>query len=309
MSRDYLMDIAPTRPLIVRVVSGLGNQLFQYAAGVSLARQLGRPLRLDTSWYDHFQRHVVKRRFALDRLNVSERGEFATGAGRYLLGLMSSGNRLLRPVADRVLPMARIQPVRERRRYRHDPGIVAGTDPDRSLYLIGYWQNHQYFREGQERFRREFTPRAGLSDEASHLLSRIHNEPSVFIHVRRGDYANFGVRMLDVEYYRSSYDRLRAMGLGNAPVYVFSEDMDWARGALDFIPRMEVVDYDSPDREIEDLMLMSECAAGIIANSSYSWWGAALGADSRRPICCPRDWHGGSEDAFSDLLFPEWIAV
>jgi hypothetical protein len=112
--------------------------------------------------------------------------------------------------------------------------------------------------------------------------------------VRRGDYITYGGEKaaLPLQYYKDALQLLRSEGVNVHRWLVFSDDPNWTRSNFSFLTGAEFVDYQSVNRDVEDLMIMKYCAAGIIANSSYSWWGAALGSSVERPIVAPdRYWH------------------
>jgi hypothetical protein len=132
-----------------------------------------------------------------------------------------------------------------------------------------------------------------------------------FIHIRRGDYASLvgDSGLLPLDYYRRAVRALENVTGGGIHWLVFAEDEAWARQHMAFLPEWQLVDYDSPDRDIEDMQLMAACNAAIIANSSYSWWGAALGDQPGRPVVAPdRYWNrpGAGTDAW---VLPSWLSI
>jgi hypothetical protein len=176
------------------------------------------------------------------------------------------------------------------------------------IYLNGYWQTSNYFLAVREELQRKILSFPLTSSGAQDLSSRIHLRQSGFIHIRRGDYTTLvgDTGLLPVHYYQKAVQMIGGTGWH---WFVFSEDGDWARSNLGFLRSWELVNYASGNRDIEDLQLMAACKAGIIANSSYSWWGAALGERPGRPIFAPdRYWNRDGSDV-DDWVLPEWRTV
>lgn len=179
------------------------------------------------------------------------------------------------------------------------------------IYLNGYWQTAVHFLSVQESLLPLLLPRFSPSSAASAWMEKVRRRPAAFVHVRRGDYAWTAgeAGLLPTGYYQRAAKALRSE-LGSEPAwFVFAEDGNWARSNLDFLPEFQLVDYESPDRDIEDLQLMAACDAGIIANSSYSWWGAAMGDRPGRLIIAPdRYWNRKGADTTAWRL-PVWQPV
>jgi hypothetical protein len=131
------------------------------------------------------------------------------------------------------------------------------------------------------------------------------------MHVRRGDYLHYtgdnGV--LPAIYYSRALAKIDGMGKNISRWMIFSEDRDWALTHLSFIPNAEVIDYESSNRDIEDLMIMKSCSAGVIANSSYSWWGAALGDHADRLIISPASYWKNAASNSTHWALPHWTLV
>jgi hypothetical protein len=102
---------------------------------------------------------------------------------------------------------------------------------------------------------------------------------------------------------------LRSAGFADTRWIIFSEDVDWVREKLDFLGNWELVEYKSANRDIEDLQLMAACDAGIVANSSYSWWGAAIGDRPERLIVAPQTYWNTEQSDLSEWVLPGWQRV
>jgi hypothetical protein len=173
-------------------------------------------------------------------------------------------------------------------------------------YLSGYFQNELYFKGIAEKIRHEFTIRSEVSEQTKALFLKMRSQPTVSVHVRRGDYIEndsfnnfFGT--CDVDYY------IKACGaiyrLASSPFWVFSsDDPKWVRSSLlpalqerKLVANYEVVDWTGSQRAYEDIYLMRSAHHNIIANSSFSWWGAWLNPRPNKKGFCAQPMATGWE--------------
>jgi hypothetical protein len=274
--------------VIVRINSGLGNQLFQFAHGMALAERMGGRLTYDTTWFSIVAGlHPVRRRLRLQELNIRLPEAFS-GARRLAVGITAAffdkfgrGKTLLSAIGNMKViqeDISQSDNIEETCRNGHG-----------RLYLNGYWQTNCSYMKVHEKLLRELRPKHRLSIGAEALIAKVSSGNTGFVHVRRGDYIHFmgDKGLLPLNYYSNALAKMQEIGKGIDYWLIFSEDTAWAHTNMQFFPNAEIVDYQSPNRDIEDLMIMKACFAGIIANSSYSWWGAALGEHRDRPIIAP----------------------
>lgn len=258
--------------IIVKFEGGLGNQLFQYAAGCRLAHKLGTELKFDLS--------VVKRPsfpgnhdyYRLDKFNVRE--IFAT--------------------PEEIAALKNFRHVQE--------GNFSLSDvlscPD-NVYLEGFWQDERYFADIADIIRREFTLKNPLGAAARYWQEKISAaQCSVSIHVRHGDYLSLeslqihGV--LPLNYYRHCVDQLKQL-CPNLTVFVFSDNLNWCRKNFHFgVPTKFVAGEGLTDAE--ELHLMSLCKHNVIANSSFSWWAAWLNQNPDKKVFAPDPWFVGGHE-------------
>lgn len=282
------------RSVIVDVHSGLGNQMFQFAAGLGLARRNGCGLlvnRLETRG-----RTFLLDRFAID-LQFAPPGRLKwTGIRHYARRL-----NLVRPA------------VFWERTHAFDDRLGKLKPP---VWIHGYFQSELYFVDIADEIRRSFVLKHGLSPPAVEMAQAISRAAfPVSIHVRRGDYltgADDSIAFaLGIEYYHRATTLVASL-LGREPAYfIFSDDPDWAADALRFIPNRTLVTVGTDNPE-EDLILMSHCAHHIIANSTFSWWGAWLNARLDKIVVAPRQWFtpaGERRLNLSDLRPAGWILL
>jgi hypothetical protein len=190
--------------------------------------------------------------------------------------------------------------------HKKDARYLSCNHSGSTTWLQGYWQTSDHYLAVRDLLKERLKPSFQVSNGFKLLHSAIKNTPSVFIHVRRGDYATLGHGMLTPKYYVDAVERFPA-GMN---WFVFSEDLNWCRENLVLPGIIHYVDYASENRDEEDLLLMSECHGGVIANSSFSWWGAAIGDHDKRLIIAPKFRHGPEEgDLQLHRLLPNWVTI
>lgn len=296
--------------VVIRVTSGLGNQLFQLAWGVYVASKRDADLLLDTTWFGLVAGfHRPKRIFRLNRLH-GDYIEAFRGARRLAVGFFGALYDWKKVGLRPLEALGKMQVAQENSLTSRQPEGLFG-DPNRRLYLNGYWQTAEAFMATRLTLTPLLQPKAGLSNPATWWLNRIKSEPAAFVHVRRGDYAHWmGEQgMLPESYYRRAAETLRSKGFFARRWFVFAEDAAWAKQNLGFLGTHEFVEYESVQRDIEDLHLMAACDAGIIANSSYSWWGAALGDRDGRPVVAPDHYWNRPGTGTQHWGLPAWERI
>jgi hypothetical protein len=292
--------------IVVRQFSGLGNQLFQYAAGKYFARQTGAELRLATDRPRSQISHGYPRPFLLSHFSIPAPMQPLTR----LESAIFAPHPLLRPARVLLKAALGIQVYNEPLARRHTfieqiplrPGI-------RTLYLFGYWQSHRIVDAVAADLRRDLAFRDPPSRANLELLDRIARTPNaVSLHVRRGDFtlAAEGNRALPLAYYADAIAYFQQR-LEDPTFFVFSDDMAFTRHNLPGTPRGVFVDHNDDASSFEDLRLMSACHHHIIANSSFSWWGAWLNARPDKLVYAPRYWMTSPDSYYPGLLPPDWI--
>lgn len=285
--------------IIAGLMGGLGNQLFEYAAGRALAHARGARLLLDISSYDTDH---LGRQYRLDRFHV--RAEQATTADVQRVtrqGQRDLVSRVWRRI-ERGLPSYWRSVFVDREE---------GSDSElfrirRSVVLRGYWQSERYFQSIGPLLRQELTLRAPPEGPNAELAQEITDRDAVSLHLRRGDYvANNSHVVLSSAYYHAAVARIGRETL-DAHYYVFSDDIPWCRQHLDLALPMTFVDHNGPEADYEDLRLMSQCKHHIIANSSFSWWGAWLGQRPGQVVVAPQEWFRDPARTTRDLIPDRW---
>jgi hypothetical protein len=292
--------------VIVRLVGGLGNQLFQYAAARRLAIWHNTTFKLDISAFESYTRRV----YSLYPFNIQE--DFATPEEVVRLREPSQGRlrravfrlkRMLRPYNQRTS-------LREWRLNPYNPNFLRTSA---QVYLDGYWQTEKYFVDIADIVRREFTIKYAQDLQNRAVAEEIAATQAVSVHVRRGDYVSdpptsqvHGVCGLD---YYARCVSLIAQKVPSPHFFVFSDDPDWVVQNLHLDYPTTLVSQVDPSKSYEDLRLMSLCRHHIIANSSFSWWGAWLNAKPGKLVFAPQRWFQDTSVDTRDLLPEGWIKV
>jgi hypothetical protein len=265
--------------IIARLRGGLGNQLFQYAAAKALSLHHRTTLKLDLYTYS---RHRY-RKFELSKFRIE-----AAEASREEVHRYTGTN-----------PVSRY--LNKRENYFHCPKVFAqphyhffedffALPPD--IYLSGYWQSEKHFLSFATTIREQFQPVAPLDERNVELQARMRSQNSVAIHIRRGDYTSSSYSSFFSILSKSYYDLAIATigALRRSPVlYFFSDDPDWCSRNFD-IAGAEFVRHNEGDNSYKDMLLMSACRHNIIANSTFSWWGAWLNDNPEKVVIAPKQW-------------------
>ena len=291
------------------MLGGLGNQLFQYAAGRALAKRLGARLILDCTATSGAKRSFVLDRYPIDAEVVRNARGKPHSRHLRLPGVL--GRRLSDTFHDYLPTTYRIGEHRfkvfgEKQWFTYDPGFEKLSG---SIYLNGYWQSYRYFENAADLIRAELRPLWPPSDANRSWLARIEAANAVCMHVRRGDYLRHkaGPPLVCAHSYYDDALRHVRQSLEHPWIFVFSDDIAWCRETF-AASDMAFVDINGPDDAADDLRLMAACRHHIIANSSLSWWGAWLAWYPEQLVIAPQPWLPG-HPSHVDLLPAHWIKL
>jgi len=274
--------------IMTRLLGGMGNQMFQYAAGRSLSIRRRTDLVLDAQWFDvaHADPTTTTRSFELGVFDLSHATVWCAGMGQ--------PDHHLRD-----------------REFTYNPAFERAPADTR---LLGLWQSPRYFEDCADVIRRDFTFRAGLSDRNRALLARIVADPTaVSLHVRRGDYVTTArgravQGFIGEPYYERAVAWIRGR-IAEPTFYVFSDDPQWCRRHLTPGDACVYVDANTGADSYVDMWLMSRCRHHIIANSTFSWWGAWLDPDPEKLVVAPARWFRDASIDARDLLPAGWTRL
>ena len=156
--------------------------------------------------------------------------------------------------------------------------------------LKGHWQDLNYVESVKEQFFRQLNYSLLSTPKDREIVRQIKDTVSVSVHVRRGDYlkeSQYGV-IRGFNYYNRAIQLMQKL-CPNAVFYVFSDDIEWVRIQMQGYNAV-FIDWNKGDDSFKDLLLMSLCRHNIIANSTFSWWGAYLNRNSKKMVVCPDHW-------------------
>lgn len=290
--------------IIVHLTGGLGNQMFQYAFGRANTKRLGVDLALELS----NKTLRIHNGFELGRI-FNIQAKVATQADtQAVLGLQRYS--VIRH-SIKCLGLGNILLARyvEEPYFHFAPQMVAIPD---NTYVCGYWQSEKYFREITTVIRSDFSFKQPISKQNAMLAETISPLNSVSLHVRRNDYArdqkiNATHGLCSLDYYQAAI-RYIAQRVECPHFFVFSDDIAWVENNLKIEFPCQYVGHNQEVESYNDMRLMSLCRHHIIANSSFSWWGAWLNASAGKIVVAPKRWFANQTDVRD--LFPQgWVTL
>lgn len=260
----------------ISIQGGLGNQMFQYAHGRNLMVQKNKEIVFDTSFFkDNY--YDTKRLFSLNNFNLNNSIKFNNKKENIFL-----------------------------KNFKKIYSKITGN--------YGFYQSEKYFRKIKNIIIEEFTLKNPLANISKRWEEKIKLSPiSVSIHIRRGDYVNnpktnkyHGI--CGIEYYKKAINLLKNKIGENFEIFVFSDDIEWAKNNLSFNQQINFVS--SPEiPDYEEMYLMSLCKHNVIANSTFSWWGAWLNKNPDKIVIGPNQWFAKKTPNNSDVLPSDWIKI
>lgn len=302
--------------IITRLVGGLGNQMFQYAAGLALAHARRTVLKLDVSWFRESSEFEAHNRYALSCFNITE--QFATDdESEHLKDVQRTRAERWSIHLATVLRLQRYVRQNARignwhRAVQFHPYPEFHRQPDHT-YLDGMWQAEDFFAPVSDLLRSHFSFRYPPPKPVFELAAQISQGSSIAVHFRRGDYTrnstfNREMGVLDLDYYYRAVNRAREH-LPNATLYVFSDDIDSVE--KEFRPSAPVVFVRAvqPWHAHDKIRLMSLCNDIVIANSTFSWWAAWLNPSDSKLVIAPHPWFEQSTNNGDWVVPKSWLRL
>lgn len=290
--------------IISEVIGGLGNQMFQYAAGWAIAKEKETSLKLDISGYSKYPLHQG---FEIQKI-FSAQVDIASQADmKAVLGWQSGAffrKLLKRPY---LTPLRKASMVVEP--HFHFDNLRSKMDIDG--YLSGYWQSEKYFSDYAADIRKQFQFKQPFSSENRKWVELIERKNAVAIHVRRGDFvnqSNIDVHgACSIEYYALGIAYMLER-MADVEFFVFSDDVKWVKENLQIDAPCYHIENNKGADSFNDMRLMSLCRHNIIANSSFSWWGAWLNENGQQIAIAPQKWFASGMET-RDLIPPSWVLL
>ena len=291
--------------IVANLIGGLGNQMFQYACGRALSLRTGQALLLAT---DQFEGYTLHNGFELLRIfNIDAR--FANeDVLKSLLGWQSNP-KLRRLFGRPSMRWASGKGWCNEPYFQYWPAINQFTQ---SCYLHGYWQSEKYFSDFHGVIRQDFSFNFPWDDLDLKVRDRMRDGISASLHIRRGDYTQGKNKHVfapvNQDYYVNAVSILREK-FPDIALFAFSDDPTWVEEVLGpKLGGLHIVDHNSGIRSAHDMRLMASADHHIIANSSFSWWGAWLNPSPEKVVISPREWFLDGRD-ISTLLPRDWLKV
>lgn len=277
--------------ITIQLLGGLGNQMFQYAAAKSLAEKNKTKVRLDLTWFDQqFDSGTTPRTYELDCFVLDKK------IIRYEPSHLDFFKNML------------VYSYKEPH-FQYDPKFY---NLPKQTTLKGYFQSEKYFSDIRAILLEDFFWAKKPSGKNSLVLKEIQNTPNcVSVHVRRGDYvsnenaAKFH-GLTGVEYYQAAVKTI-AKSVNKIKLYIFSDEPEWCKKNLKFQHDTVYVSHNSEGSE--DMRLMKACRHNIIANSSFSWWGAWLNENPEKIVIAPKTWFSHGETNTNDVIPESWLKI
>lgn len=309
--------------IIVEITGGLGNQMFQYALYCKLKKLYpGKAIKLDITEYDGKQTHGLSddRRLELSKLSVDLGKDVASKKEIRRIKGYTGADTLIDKVLNKLTPR-RGKYIRENldkgyeTSYLECPNGELNSGLNDDVYLSGYWQCEKYFSDIKDELKSKFIWETNSKIETELLAIRESN--SVAVHIRRGDYlythnATVYGDICTKEYYKKAIEYMREK-LDAPQFFFFSNDLRWVKDELvseyddEFKACCHFVTCNGDDSPEYDMYLMKECRHNIIANSSFSWWGAWLGDNTDKIVIAPHRWFNNHDVA--DQICDDWIKI
>lgn len=287
--------------IIVNLTGGLGNQLFQYAFAKYLATKNNCVLKLDVSSYENYEWH----NYSLSRLSIDEVFASPVECDKYKGIRLNFFQKIYRKLLG-------LNYLLVEGNFQFNPDYELKKVP---IYLDGYWQSENYFKEIELKIRNDFFIKIPPSKKNQVLIEKMQQENAVSLHIRRGNYVNVshvnethGTSSL--EYYNEAV-KIISTKVVDPIFYIFSDDILWAKNNLNLNFETVFVDINDAKSDYEDLRLMSTCKHNITANSTFSWWGAWLNANNSKIVICPKVWFNDKKlnDQTNYLIPAEWLRI
>lgn len=311
--------------ITLKLKAGLGNQLFQYAYARALALRSKTNLRIDLNWFSNIAPGDTKRVFLLDKYNLPIKD-----SSIQIVELPSA------PKFRQILRKIKAKISRDIFGYSdlvYYPRLAKPVDTGTDIEVEGFWNTEKYFKDVENTIREELTLKETLGEGALKTEQKLNElgktSTLILLHVRRGDYVSnadtlkhHGLSGLNyyTEAIKIMLNKLASNDTDMKPTFVLaSDDMDWVKDNIITLlngATYEILSNPSQIKDYEEIYLMSLCHHFIIANSSFSWWGAWLSTGQtaksenlKKIVIGPKQWVVNPAIDTRDVLPDEWIRI
>ena len=294
--------------MILDECGGLGNQLFRYAALRYYARRYGADMRISVEHARYAQSYGYPRPFLLDHFSITVPMRERSLGDRLLLTGKPWLKRVITPAKKALRTQVFSQDFSGCHSFLKDIPVERHV---RRLHLVGYWHTYMTAEKVEEELRSELAFRKPAEGKNLEVLEQIRRSRNpVSLHVRRGDSTVSATNRvhLPLEYYLNAIATMKER-FDNPTFFVFSDDIGFVKDYLRLDGTTVFVGHNDDFSAHEDLRLMSSCHHHIIANSTFSWWGAWLNPRQDKTVIAPRQWYVTPDSYYPDLYPPTWTLV
>ncbi|GHW30905.1 Alpha-1,2-fucosyltransferase [Vibrio cholerae] len=285
---------------VIKAVGGLGSQMMAYALFLALKERYEGKVIFDVGWFRNHKQHNGLELTRVFGIEIEENKNVISA-------IVNSKSLICRLVKKLFLNKRTI--FAEKYNFNYIPDVFKN---EKLMILDQCWTSYLYFDFIEKRIVDQFSF-PDFSDSKNQLLAeKILVSNSVSLHVRRGDYLcseSLG-GVVGLAYYKKAVQYIRD-NVSNPIFYVFSDDIAWCKSNLNLATDEVIyVDWNCGDMSYQDMHLMSICKHNIIANSSFSWWGAYLNRNETKIVICPNRWGNiDSNVELKDMNKPDWIKM
>lgn len=292
--------------MIIRIIGGLGNQMFQYAFAYALSKNNKVDLKLDLHGFNN----KTLRKYDLGLFKVT----YNIATKEDIQKLKTKQVTLFQKFIIRITKIKpKPTPINQYKEPHFHFDLNALDKRCKNYYFDGYWQSEQYFIDHREALLDTFTLSKEISHQSKAYLQDITNSDSISLHIRRGDYvSNEATNKVhgtcNLDYYQQAFSILKEKQ-DDAHFFIFSDDLNWAKDNLGFIDNITYIELAENIPDHEEMFLMSQCDHNIIANSSFSWWGAWLNQHKNKIVIAPKNWFRVDIHDTKDLTPADWMLI
>lgn len=290
-------------------MGGLGNQMFQYALACTMAKRYKQQLKVDLQYLldNTPKENYTFRPLELGVFNFDCQSAVPSDIDRFI-----KSKKSFKSYATYKFYHFLKKAVLVNEQSLNFCSAVLKKGPH--CFLDGYWASHKYFVSNESAIRNLFTFKRPIPDSLIPIVKQIEASESISVHFRRGDYVrNETVKnyhgTCDLDYYEAAVKCITDK-LQRAPqLFIFSDDIAWVK--QNWIPSVPhtYIEHSGEVHHSEDMRLMSMCKHNIIANSTYSWWGAWLNKNQNKIVVAPGKWINSPGHRIDDILLQEWIKL
>jgi len=290
--------------IIVKLLGGLGNQMFQYAVAKVIADKHNTEVKFDLRGL--YAGEDTRKTFELDVFGIPE---IQASHKEYFPFYRQSlfGSTILWNLIKKHKKFIHYK----EKAFTYDPNLIKNSSPN--MLLRGLFQSEKYFAFKRDLILKEFTFKNPLTDKNLSISKKIANENSVALHIRRGEFAsdpqiNKKIGTVPIDFYYKALNFIKE-NIQNPVFYIFSDTPEWVKKNFKIPKSSIIIDWNTEKSSYIDMQLMSLCKHNIIANSTFSWWAAWLNKNPNKIVIAPKKWFASFNYNTKDLIPQTWIKL